>query len=137
MLLSDSAQVAEGKLYILGGGWSLTGPDPAPSAVAIKLEVGWNETGRDHHWELFLEDADGAPVMVPTPEGEQPVEIRGDIAVGTPEGIIEGTPIDVPIAINLGPLPLAPGTRYTWRLLVDGENLPGGSLSFSTRPALV
>ena len=45
---------------------------------------------------------------------------------GMPEGIIEGTPVDVPMAINLGPLPLAAGTRYTWRLLVDGENLPGG-----------
>ena len=38
MLLADSAQVADGKLYVLGGGWSLTGPDPTPSAVAIKLE---------------------------------------------------------------------------------------------------
>jgi hypothetical protein len=137
MLLADSAQVADGKLYILGGGWSLTGPDPSPSAVAIKLEVGWNETGVDHHWELFLEDADGQPVMIPTPEGTQPVEIRGDLSVGQPEGIIEGTPIDVPMAINLGPLPLNPGTRFTWRLLVDGEVLPGGQISFSTRPAPV
>jgi len=135
MLLADSAQVAEGKLYILGGGWSLTGPDPAPSAVAIKLEVGWNETGVEHHWELFLEDADGRPVMVPTPEGNQPVEIRGDLSVGQPEGILEGTPIDVPMAINMGPLPLLPGTRYTWRLLIDGEVLPGGAISFSTRAA--
>ena len=28
MLLADSAQAIEGKLYILGGGWSITGPDP-------------------------------------------------------------------------------------------------------------
>ena len=83
MLLADSAQVADGKLYILGGGWSLTVPDPSPSAVAIKLEVGWNETGREHHWELFLEDADGAPVMIQTPEGMQPVEIRGDLTVAS------------------------------------------------------
>ena len=26
MLLCDSAQVADGKLFVLGGGWSLTGP---------------------------------------------------------------------------------------------------------------
>jgi len=43
MLLCDSAQVADGKLYILGGGWSVTGPQPVPSAVAIKLEVDWHE----------------------------------------------------------------------------------------------
>lgn len=135
MLLADAAQVADGKLYILGGGWSLTGPEPTPSAVAIKIEVDWHETSVEHHWELFLEDADGRPVIVPTPDGEQPVEIRGDFSVGQPEGILEGSPVDVPMAINLGPLPLAPGTRYTWRLLVDGTDLTGGSISFSTRPA--
>ena len=40
MILADSAQVADGKLYILGGGWSITGPDPTPSAVAIKMASG-------------------------------------------------------------------------------------------------
>jgi hypothetical protein len=136
MLLADSAQVAEGKLYILGGGWSLTGPDPAPSAVALKLEVGWNELGTEHHWELYLEDADGQPVSIDTPDGPQVLEIRGDFTVGVPEGLPEGVPVDVPMAINLGPVPLVPGQRYTWRLVVDGSSLPGGSVSFTTRPAL-
>jgi hypothetical protein len=135
MLLADAAQVADGKLFILGGGWSLTGPDPTPSAVAIKLEVDWHETNVQHHWELFLEDADGQPVLMPTPDGEQPIEIRGDFSVGQPEGIIEGTPVDVPMAINLGPIPLKNAMRYTWRLMVNGTNLNGGSISFSTRPA--
>jgi hypothetical protein len=135
MLLADAAQVADGKLFILGGGWSLTGPDPTPSAVAIKLEVDWHETNVQHHWELFLEDADGQPVLMPTPDGEQPIEIRGDFSVGQPEGIIEGTPVDVPMAINLGPIPLKTAMRYTWRLMVNGTNLNGGSISFSTRPA--
>ena len=26
MMLADAAQAVEGKLYILGGGWSVTGP---------------------------------------------------------------------------------------------------------------
>ena len=78
MLLCDSAQVADGKLYILGGGWSMTGPDPVPSAVALK--------------------------------------------------------IDVALAVNLGPIPLAAGTRFAWRLTIDGEALPGASLGFTTRP---
>ena len=135
MLLADAAQVADGKLFILGGGWSLTGPDPTPSAVAIKLEVDWHDTNVQLHWELFLEDADGQPVLMPTPDGEQPIEIRGDFSVGQPEGIIEGTPVDVPMAINLGPIPLKTAMRYTWRLMVNGTNLNGGSISFSTRPA--
>ena len=67
MLLCDAAQVADGKLYILGGGWCMTGPDPVPSAVALKIDVDWHEAERSHHWELFLEDADGRPVMMDTP----------------------------------------------------------------------
>jgi hypothetical protein len=66
MMLCDSAQVADGKLYVLGGGWSMTGPDPVPSAIALKIDVGWHEAESAHHWELYLEDADGGPVLVPT-----------------------------------------------------------------------
>jgi hypothetical protein len=134
MLLCDSAQVASGKLYLLGGGWSITGPEPAPSGVAIKIDVDWHETEVAHHWELFLEDADGRPVMIETPEGERPVEVYGDFTTGKPEGIPEGSPIDVPIAVNFGALPIPPGGRYTWKLMIDGESLPGASVGFWTRP---
>jgi hypothetical protein len=134
MLLCDSAQVADGKLYILGGGWSITGPMPIPSAVAFKLEVEWNELSVAHHWELFLEDADGRPVMLETPDGTQPVEARGDFSIGQPVGVTEGSSVPVPMAVNLGPLPLAPASRFTWRLLVNGERLPGASVAFATRP---
>ncbi|HLN15202.1 MAG TPA: hypothetical protein VK277_00495 [Acidimicrobiales bacterium] len=134
MLLCDAAQVADGKLYILGGGWSMTGPDPVPSAVALKIDVDWHETEVPHHWELFLEDADGQPVMVETPEGKQPVEVRGEFTVTQPQGVPEGSPIDVALAVNLGPIPLAAGSRFAWRLMIDGEALPGASLGFTTRP---
>jgi hypothetical protein len=135
MMLCDSAQVADGKLYILGGGWSMTGPDPVPSAIALKIDVAWNEAETSHHWELFLEDADGRPVLVQTPEGEHPVEVRGEFTVGRPPGIPEGSPIDVALAVNLGPLPLVPGTRYTWRMAIDGESQSDWLLGFTTRPA--
>lgn len=137
MLLCDAAQVADGKLYILGGGWSVIGPDPAPSAIAIKLEVDWHEAATSHHWELFLLDADGREVGVDTPDGRQLIEIRGDFEVGRPEGVPVGSPIDLPLAINLGPLPLSAGARFTWRFTIDGESDDGWSTSFTTRPAVV
>jgi hypothetical protein len=133
MLLCDAAQVADGKLYVLGGGWSMTGPDPVPSAIALKIDVDWHEAEVPHHWELFLEDADGRPVMVETAEGSQPVEVRGEFTVTHPPGVPEGSPIDVALAVNLGPIPLAPGTRFVWRLMIDGEALAGASLGFTTR----
>jgi hypothetical protein len=133
MLLADSAQVADGKLFILGGGWSVTGPDPTPAAVALKVSVDSHEFNQDHHWELFLEDADGRPVVLDTPEGPQPIEVRGQFNVPAPEAMPVGTPFDVPIAINFGPIPLAPASRFTWRLVVDGNHVPGGYVAFSTR----
>jgi hypothetical protein len=137
MLLCDAAQVSDGKLYILGGGWSMTGPDPVPSAVALKIDVDWHEAETSHHWELFLEDADGRPVLMETPDGTQPVEVRGEFTVSQPPEIPEGSPIDVALAVNLGPIPLAPATRFAWRLTIDGDSLPGASLGFTTRPRQV
>jgi hypothetical protein len=134
MLLADSAQVADGKLYILGGGWSVTGPDPTPSAVAIKVGVDWHEFNTSHHWELFLEDADGKLVSFDTPEGPQVIEVRGDFSATAPEGVPVGTPVDVPIAVNFGPIPLEPSARFTWRMVINGDSLPGATVSFTTRP---
>ena len=137
MLLCDAAQVADGKLYILGGGWSLTGPEPMPSAIALKIDVGWNEAEVPHHWELYLEDADGRPVMVDTPDGAQPVEVRGEFQVARPPTVPAGTPADVTMVVNLGPLPLAPGNRFNWRLAIDGSSHADWALAFTTRPAVL
>lgn len=134
MFLCDSAQVSEGKLYILGGGWSVTGPAPAPSAVALKIDVGWNEADQVHHWELFLVDADGKEVVLDTPDGPHPVEVRGDFQVTKPVGVPEGSPIDVALAVNIGPLPLPADGRYLWRLTIDGVTDENWQLAFSTRP---
>ena len=132
-LLADAAEAVGGKLYILGGGWSITGPQPSPAALAIKIEVPWSEANRPHEWKAVLEDQDGQAVTLPTPEGESVVEVGGSFEVGRPPGLIEGTPLDLPIAINLGPLPLHPGGRYRWRLFVDGATDDNWSVTFSVR----
>ena len=46
-MLADAAQVAGGKLYVLGGGWSVLYA-PAPFAIALKIEVPWS-VGDDTH----------------------------------------------------------------------------------------
>jgi len=135
MLLADSAQIADGKLYILGGGWSITGPDPSPSAVAIKLSVDRHEVDMVHRWELVLEDADGAPVLLG--DERQPIEVHGEFSVGAPTGVLEGTPVDFPIALGIPPIPLPPGSRFQWRLFIDGETPAGATVAFSTRPAVL
>ena len=135
MLLADSAQAVNGKLYILGGGWSITGPDPTPSAIAIQIEVPWDEANKRHRLEVALVNADGQPVMVPTPTGDRPVLLGGEFEVGRPPGLIPGTPLGVALAINIGPLPLPPDSRYVWRCSIDGRSAEDWQLAFGIRPA--
>jgi hypothetical protein len=137
LLLADAAQAAEGKLYILGGGWSVTGPAPSPSALAAYVQVPWDQTNTKHSFVFELLTSDGHPVIVGTPDGEQPLVIDGSFEVGRPAGIKPGSPIDFPLAINLGPLPLPPGQRFEWRLTIDGQADENWRLPFSTRPGPV
>lgn len=133
MMLADHAQTVNGKLYILGGGWSVTGPDPVPSSVAIRIEVPWNEANRKHNLKVELLDADFKPLKIPSPTGVAPVIVTGDFEVGRPPGLIAGTPIDFPFAFNVGPLPLPPGQRFVWKLSIDDKSNDNWQVAFSTR----
>jgi hypothetical protein len=118
MLLADAAQEVNGKLYVLGGGWSVTGPDVPPMALAVKLDVPWTEANQAHSFELVLVDTDGHPVGG---RGEgQGVRVDGQFEVGRPGGVPAGSDIDVAFAISVPPVPL-PAGRYAWQLLIDGE----------------
>ncbi len=134
MMLADSAQAINGKLYLLGGGWSVTGPSATPMAVAMMIEIPWDETNMHHNYRLTLNDADGNNVLLPTKEGEMPLEIARNFEVGRPPGHIPGTPISFVQAVNFGPLPLRHGARYMWELSINGEVNPEWSRGFSVRP---
>jgi hypothetical protein len=138
LLLADYAVVANGKLTIVGGGWTLTGPDPQPFAIALKLEVPWHEALDAHTVRLDLRDADGQPILAPSPEGEAAVRVEARLDLQQqemPEDVKAGTPIDVALAFNLPPLPLPPGSRFEWRLTIDGDSHEDWFLAFGTRPA--
>jgi len=135
IMLADAANAAEGKLYVLGGGWTVTGPQPCPFAIALLIEVPWDRCNSLHQFRLNLVDIDGNAVLVPTPEGEQPQVIEGGFEVGRPPGVKPGTPMSIPLAINMGTQPIPPGGRYEWRLTIDGEAREDWPLPFSTRPA--
>lgn len=133
MLLADAAQAVGGKLYVLGGGWSVIGPSPAAMAIAIKIDVPWDQATAPHRWVLDLIDEDGHPVTTPSPEGGRPVRVSGNFEVGRPETVAEGTPIDLPLAINIGPLALPAGRRCVWRLSIDGRSAPDWQVAFDVR----
>ncbi|MGQ0823559.1 MAG: DUF6941 family protein [Actinomycetota bacterium] len=125
-LLADAAQVAEGKLNLLGAGWSITSGQ-VPSALAVKIDVPWNDANAPHTLALRLLDSDGNQIL---DLGTQTFE------VGRPAGLPPGTSIDHVMAVNLGPLPmLAPGERYVWELAIDGHVDDDWRNAFYVRPA--
>lgn len=135
LLLADYAECINGKLYIMGGGWSVTGPDPSVIGIAAKIEVPWDETNRRHRAVLRLVDSDGQVVQVQTPVGDAPFEIPAEFEVGRPPGLKPGTPIDMPFAFNLGPLPLPPDRRFVLTLAIDDASADDWQVTFTTRPA--
>jgi hypothetical protein len=137
LMLADSAQAVENKLYVLGGGWSQAGPDPFPSAIALHIKVPWDQANITHTLTLELVDSDGNAFTVPGTDGAEPLVVRSEFEVGRPPGTTPGTSIDLSFALNIGPLPLPPGRRYEWRLSIGEESHENWRLPFSVRPAPV
>ncbi len=135
LMLADSAQAVGGKLYILGGGWSIAGPGPVSMAIAIKIEVPWDQANRQHTLRLSLVDQDGRAVMVPAPTGDRAIEFTSNIEVGRPPGLRAGTPLDVTMAINMDPIPIPPDGRYVWQCYINDHTQDDWRVAFSTRPA--
>jgi hypothetical protein len=118
LMLADAAQAVGGKLYILGGGWSILYAD-MPYAIALKIEVPWIEATAEHTFKLELLDADGQPVL--GPDGETPMAtVEGTFQTGIPPGVRHGVPLDAVAAIPVPPIPLEAGHYYEWRLTIDG-----------------
>ncbi len=131
LLLADSAQVADRKLYVLGGGLSAIGPRPQPLAVAIRIEVPWDRANVAHHWQLELLDEDGGAVMV----RDRPLVVNGRFEAGRPAGLRPGTPLSVPLAIGFPSLPCEQGRSYTWQLSIDDATHVDWRQSFHVRAA--
>ncbi len=67
LVLADRAEVLNGKLYMMGGGWDsigTLGPEqPVQFTAAVGFLVPWNATNIDHACSIRLEDADGTDVL--------------------------------------------------------------------------
>lgn len=134
VLLADSAEIREGLLFLLGGGWTEIGPPPQPFAIAGLIEVEWEETNSRHVVEFTFEDQDGAPLIASTPSGDQPVRLSTAFEVGRPPGSARGTSFTLPLAVPVVPLPWTPGRHYVIRVDIDG--VERDRLRFFVRTAL-
>lgn len=120
MLLCDAAEESGGKLYILGGGWSIVRlPNvPAPMALAIKMSVPWDQANEPHQIAAALKTEDGEPVDL----GQGPIAVTAEIEVGRPPGLKRGSPLDAPFVLKFGS-PALPAGGYVWELDIDGTQM--------------
>jgi len=117
LMLADSAQAVDGKLYVLGGAWNILRFPEFPAqlivGIAVAIDVDWNETNRRHHLDVHFEDADGN-AMDP--------RIGADFEAGRPPGAVAGADLRIVFAVN-GPLSIPGPGSYSAVASVGGEVL--------------
>lgn len=130
LIIGDFVQVADGKLTIVGGGWSFISPGPVMFGVGVLIEMVAAEVARPHTIELEVRDADGRPLLDPN---GQPVRAG---AMFTPQSLAPdhpgGMPVKTPLAFNFSGLPLPPASRFQVVLTVDHQIVV--TEDFMTRP---
>jgi len=134
-LLCDSAVVADGKLYVQGGGWNVLGSSEFPFvgprlALAIVVTVPYHRTNQNHTFEVRLDNEDGRTLSIGPPRtGEgpegvpEPGRIGGQFNIGRPPTLHSGDTQVVPFAVNIdGQAFEAPGA-YAFVISIDGTEM--------------
>jgi len=107
LVLADAAQVADGKLYIMGGGWGIfrSGNYPAHAQLAVGLNmlIPYEEAGGKFPLSISIAD-DAGVLIVP--------EITGQIQAADSGQLPKGTIQKAPLAVNMNVSLPRPG-RYT------------------------
>jgi hypothetical protein len=130
--LADHAVVADGKLFVNGGSWTTRPPDPIPWALALEIKVPWTDNNRTMNFKIELLDADGHPFEVPTPDGEAPLFIVGELRVSAGPLVKPGSQLVGVAAVVLPPLALPPEQIFEWKLWVDDATRDDWRVTFVT-----
>lgn len=122
LILCDAAIVdSNGKISMLGAGWSVTGSPTAPQSVAVMIKVPWDRTNQKFKVQLQLTDPDGKAIQISAPTGGlAPVGAEAEMEAGRPPGLPHGVAINAAFALSVGPMSLPPG-RYDWRLSINSD----------------
>lgn len=130
-LIADHAEVVNGKLYLMGGGWDTTYAPQAPAlvrlCVATGVRIDWGELGREFPVLIVIEDDDGGEL----------VRIQGAVSATQAPHSVPGSAQLAQIAASL-PLTLSAFGGYRVHISVgpEGEaehcNLPFRLVELST-----
>lgn len=116
LILADAAQIAGGKLFLLGGGWDVLHVNTAfpvrqRCAVAAAFRVPWNETNQPHSIEIEVLDEDGRSLL----------KSGGQIEVGRPPGLPPGLDQRAQLALDFELVFERPGTYVLVARVEDEE----------------
>ena len=107
IMLADHAEVINGKLYIMGGGYDRRFINDIKAPVTLSMVIGvlvpWNLTNQPHTMKLRVETEDGAAVGP---------EVQGEVTVGRSIQAISGQTFRAMSVVNLTqPLPQLGGYK--------------------------
>ena len=112
LLVADRAEVTNGKLYLMGGGWDRVQPQKYPLnlmlGIAVGLRIPYQETYDTHKLAVSLER-----------DGQELVKIEAEIQTGRPPGL-GGRDLLVPMAFNI-PVSFTEPGDYELNAGVDGH----------------
>lgn len=116
--LADSAEVNNGKLYVLGGSidtiYGLQAPLVHPQlAIAVRLLASPGELDRDHIMEVKILDADGRSLH----------QTQAHFRIGRPANAVPGWPVPSLFVMNLVQFRFEQFGHYTFDFLVNGSSL--------------
>lgn len=126
-MLADAAQVAAGKLYVLGGAFDTVNARAFPAAVrglsvVLVAEVGPGDRNRDLAIGIRLFDEDGTPLGV---------ESRGTMRVGAPSALPAGASSLVPLVASFIGVRFPKPGGYVF--IVEHEDEELGRIPFRVR----
>ena len=129
-LLADAAQVANGKLFIHGGGWDVIHavgfPTTQPTmALALVFRVEYSEALVDIPIRIELLDED---------EREAGPSVDAKLNVGHPAGMKAGAPMFVPQALTLNMTPFAKPGEYRFKISSAQQELASVPFRLTTLP---
>jgi hypothetical protein len=108
LIVADAVQVADGKLFVLGGAWSTFKapmfPIQMPVGIALSILIEGNEagTGTIYPMSVTVSDEGGVPIIPP---------LQAQFQVGKTEGMPSGMVQRMPFALNV-PLPIQREGKY-------------------------
>ena len=96
LILADAAEVANGKVFIMGAGWTVYRVPAFPAQIqahlVLAVSIPWTLTNREHNFEIEIVDEDGRKLS----------NVKAGLEVGRPVGLSVGEAQRVPVALGFG-----------------------------------